>query len=260
MIRHFLFFILLLSSLNLAAKERQLANQAYIGPESYWLERTRKGALGRTKQSGSLSGLRVGYDRLKRYGWYLGAEALWAQGGLSGKSAAGNRQISTLTDQSIEGRFGYTFQAKSCGFFSFTPFGGIGYFSEANNFRPPSPIPIHIKNTFSYIPFGFLSHIYFNDYLGMGIKFTTRYLYKHKVKTSHDPNLGKLSMRYSEKLQYRVEVPFTCDAGVWSCPLQISAGPFFEYRSYGYMANFPYDFLKTEFHLYGTNLKLVFLF
>lgn len=260
MIRHILLLALVIYCGKVAAKERQLVNQLYIGPESYWVNRTRSSALGDTKQTGTLAGLRVGYDRLKRYGWYFGAEALWAQGTLSGKSATGNRQLSTLTDQSIEGRFGYTLQAKSCGFFSFTPFGGIGYFSEANNFRPPSPVPIHIRNTFSYIPFGFLSHVYFNDYLGMGLKFTTRYLYKHKVKTSHDPNLGKLSMRYTEKLQYRVEIPFTCDAIACGRLWQISAAPFFEYRPYGYMANFPYDFLETTFRIYGANLKLVFLF
>lgn len=258
--RYLFFLICLLSGTCLFAKERQLINQLYIGPETYWVDRTRSGDGHRTSQGGSLSGLRIGYDRLKRYGWYLGAEALWARGTLSGKSASGNPLRSTLTDESIEGRFGYTFQAKACGFFSFTPFVGIGHFTETNNFRHPTPIPVHFKNAFCYVPFGFLAHVYLNDYFGAGIKFTTRYLYKHKVKTSNDPNLGNLSLRYAEKLQYRVEVPLTCDVAICDRLWQVSAAPFYEYRPYGHMANFPIDFLKTEFRLYGVNLKLVFLF
>lgn len=249
-------FLTLLTS-HLAGEERQLINQLAFGPETYWVQRIKDGG---TKQTGLLWGGRLTYDRIKRYGWYLGADALYATGTLNGHSNNKSKLRSRLTDANVEGRFGYTLQQKSnCGP-SFTPFVGIGYFWETNNFRHPSPIPVHFRNTFTYVPFGFLSHLYVNPRAGIGLNFKIRYLVQHKIKVSHDPEFDTLTLHYKEKLQYRVELPMTYDFCIKNRLWRISLDPFYEYRNYGYLPNFPFDFINTKFNIYGVNLQLVALF
>lgn len=249
-------FLLLLSSF-VCAEECQLINQFAIGPEGYWVERTKEGG---TRQSGMLWGGRITYERIKRYGWYLGADVLYATGTLDGHSNSKSKIRSTLTDTNVEGRFGYTLQQKSnCGPY-LIPFVGIGYFRETNNFRHPTPIPAHFRNTFTYIPFGFLSHLYVNSEFGIGLNFKVRYLLHHKIHVSHDPEFDTLTLHYQEHLQYRVELPLTYDTCFYNRLWQIKLTPFYEYRNYGRLANYPFDFLNTKFRLYGAYLQLVLLF
>src|SRR6187431_474501 len=88
--------LMLLISTYAPGSEHQLTNNASIGPEGYWVERSKAGG---TKQSGAMWGVRATYERLKRYGWYLGADILWATGTLNGRSGAENSKIrSNLTD------------------------------------------------------------------------------------------------------------------------------------------------------------------
>lgn len=239
------------------AEECQLINQVAFGPEGYWVKRTKEGG---TKQTGTLWGARLSYNRIKRYGWYLGGDLLYASGVLNGKSNSGNKIRSTFIDRNIEGRFGYTLQHKSNWGLYFTPFFGYGYFRETNNFRHPTAIPVHFRNTFTYIPFGFLSHFYLNSSLGMGLNFKVRYLIQHKNTVTNDPDFNKLTIHYDEQLQYRVELPITYDRCICDRLWQISFTPFYEYRSYGHLANFPFDFLETKFNLYGAYLQAVWLF
>lgn len=239
------------------SNERQLINYLSVGPESYWVVRTKGGG---TRQTGVLWGGRATYERLKRYGWYIGADILYASGTLDGKSGNDNKIRSRLTDTNVESRFGYTLQHKSnCGF-SLTPFFGIGYFRETNNFSHPTPIPVHFRNTFSYIPIGFLSHMYVTPQFGMGLNFKVRYLYRHKVKATRDPEHDSLHLHYQEKLQYRIELPFTYDKCICNRLWRINLVPFYEYRNYGQMPTYPFDFIKTKFQIYGAYLQLTFLF
>lgn len=254
---HTLIALLLLVSSFIFGEERQLINQFEAGPEVYWVKRTKGGG---TKQTGVLWGGRLTYERIKRYGWYFGGDILYAKGSLNGKSNSGNKIRSTLTDVNTEGRFGYTLQQKSnCGAY-LTPFFGIGYFRETNNFRHPTPIPVHFRNTFTYIPLGFLSHFYINAQLGAGLNFKVRYLVGHKNTVTHDPEFEKLTLHYQEKLQYRIELPLTYDFCECNRLWQIKLAPFYEYRNYGQLANFPFDFIDTKLKLYGANLQLVLLF
>lgn len=229
----------------------------YIGPEIYYVKRLKEGG---SKQEGTLYGVRIGYDRVKRYKLYWGIDGLWAKGTLEGNRKRENvtdHFKSRFTDINVEARVGYTFQNKGrC--FSFTPYSGLGYFWEKNCYQHPSPLQVHFKNTFSYIPIGFLSEIFITPNWSAGFNFKVRYLIEAEQKVEHDPEFGTLTQHYEEKLQYRAELPVTY---YWVCkPLAISLVPFFEYRPYGHRANFPFDFLELKMKFYGATLKFQYLF
>src|SRR5204862_454619 len=95
---------------------------------------------GGASQSGCLYGVRGSFERIGRYKWYLGIEGLYGRGAINGHSGSGVKLKSTLTDRFIEGRFGYTFQAKCRLIPSFTPFIGYGYADETNHYKSPSPL------------------------------------------------------------------------------------------------------------------------
>lgn len=249
-------FLLIISS-SAFGECRQLINRLAIGPEAYWVNRTREGG---TKQTGTLWGGRITYERIKRYGWYIGGDALYATGKLEGKSNSGDKIRSILTDTNFEGRFGYTLQRKSDSGFFFTPFVGLGYFRERNNFCHPTPLHIHFCNKFSYIAFGFLSHVYVRENIGIGLNLKMRYPYQHKIVATNDPEFEKLTLHYQENLQYRVELPMTWDTCVYDRLWEVSFAPFYEYRNYGRLAGFPFDFLRTKFQIYGANLQIILLF
>ncbi len=230
--------------------------ETYLGPEVYGVERLKEGGV---KQTGTLVGVRAGYDFIKRYRFYFGTDVLWAQGILNGKSQ-GNKIKSRLTDTNIEARLGYTIQSKHWRCASLTPYTGFGYFWENNHFEHPTPLPIHFNNRFSYVPFGFLSQIFLTPRLSIGLNVKFRYLISSEVFASHDPEQDDVTQKYNEKLQYRIEMPldfFYCWRGT---SLGLGLVPFYECRPYGKMANFPFDFLETRFHLYGATLKLLCLF
>lgn len=230
--------------------------EAYVGPEIYYVNRTKgKGA----KQSGTLYGLRIGYDRIYRYKLYWGIDALWARGVLEGKNQE-NRLKSLFTDSNVEARLGYTFQSKNWHCASFTPFFGVGYFWENNEYQHPTPLHIHFKNHFTYIPMGFLSQIFITPHWSVGLNFKVRYLIEAKQDVMNDPDHDHLVQHYEEKLQYRTELPMTYFFCWNKFSLAASLVPFYEYRPYGYRANFPFDFLETKLKLYGATLKLLCLF
>jgi hypothetical protein len=232
-------------------------HQAFAGPEIYYIKRTREGGA---NQNGYLYGARLGYDYIRRYAFYIGFDGLYAQGFLKGCSGEGDRIKSELTDANIEGRIGYTFQSKACHYFSFTPFVGIGYFWEFNDYQHPSPIQAYFKNTFYYVPVGFLSRVFFNPQLSVGLNFKARILVDGKVKVTHDEEAENSTQRYKEDWQYRIDVPLTYYFCWLNQDVAVSLVPFYEYRHYGHRVNFPFDFLDTKFRIYGGTLKLFYLF
>lgn len=236
----------------------------YLGPEIYYVKRLKEGG---SSQAGTLYGARIGYDRVKRYKFYWGIDGLWAQGTLEGKrkrevsdGIVKDHYKSILTDINAEARLGYTFQSKNWRCASFTPYSGLGYFWEKNCYKHPSPLQVHFKNTFSYIPVGFLSEIFITPSWSTGFNFKLRYLIEAEQKVEHDPDFGTLTQHYEEKLQYRAELPVT----YYNCwerhSLAVSLVPFYEYRPYGHRANFPFDFLELKLKLYGATLKFHYLF
>ena len=249
-------FFIIPSLLHATQWVKTYSTDPYIGPEIYYIKRTKEGGA---EQTGTLYGVRMGYDHVRRYKLYWGADALWAKGTLEGH-VRDEKLKSQFTDTNIEARLGYTFQSKSWRCASFTPYVGVGCFWENNEYQHPSPLKIHFKNTFSYIPVGFLSQIFLLPTLSVGVNFKTRIILEGEQHVTRDPKYDKLTQHFTEELQYRVELPiiyFFC----WeSRPLGLSLVPFFEYRPYGHRANFPFDFLETKLKLYGATLKLLYLF
>lgn len=237
----------------------------YIGPEIYYVKREKEGGA---QQGGTLYGVRIGYDRVKRYKFYWGIDALWAKGVLEGHrkketlegEVLKERLKSEFTDINVEARLGYTFQSKCWRCASWTPYGGLGYFWEKNDYKHPSPLQVHFKNHFTYVAGGFLSQIFITPSWSTGFNFKVRYLLEAEQKVEGDTEFGKLTQHYEEKLQYRAELPVTYFYCWRSCPLAVSLVPFFEYRAYGHRANFPFDFLEVKLKLYGATLKFHYLF
>lgn len=230
-------------------------HQFFIGPEYYYMERTKAGG---TKQEGNMIGVRVGYDRLKRYGWYWGADALYAYGKLSGHSGDDFKIRSEVTDMSIEGRLGYTFQQKTCLQLAFTPFVGIGGFEQRNNFIHPSPLHVHFKTRYPYATAGFLSWAHLWGNFEGGLNFKVRFPFDPKCHVSNDEAHDPVSQVIKERVQYRIEVPITYASCFCGSHVAISLSPFYEYRCYGGHPNFPFDFIKTEYKLWGATLEFMY--
>lgn len=227
-------------------------NQLLFGPQWFHLKRVREGGV---EQNGNLVGVYASYDRVKRYNIYLGAEGSYARGPIKGSIDDIGNLHSKFTDGWVEGRIGYTFQQKSEYFFSFTPYLGVGYATEKNNFGSKSPLPIHFKTYFYYPSIGFKSSaVVWNDVL-LALNFRARYPYEPKCRVSHDPDNESVNQRIGEKWQYRVELPISY-AIPCTKPWGISIIPFYEYRPYGAHINFPFDYFDTKLTLWGVSATL----
>lgn len=230
-------------------------NRFHIGPEIYRAYRSREGG---THQHGWMVGCRIGYDYLRRYTIYVGIDGLYARGDLRGKSGSGSLNASTLTDANIEGRLGYTFQYKDGWRPFFTPFVGGGFYSEVNKFHSPTPLHIHFKTRFSYVTVGFLSGVTITPNWEVGLNAKVRYMLDPKCKITNDPEFENISLGIeNDQLQYRIEIPVVYHSSCFE-HFALSISPFYEYRYYGKMANYPFDFLKTEFRNWGATFSLVY--
>ncbi len=231
--------------------------QAYAGEESYYFWRVREGG---TKQEGRIDGIRVGIDRLKQYGWYLGADYLYASGSLHGKTGRGNPLSSELTDEIFEARIGYNLQKDTCRRPFITPFVGWGYFKEVNDFHPPSSLPCRFTDSFNFIAAGFLSGVNFTPLLSMGINFKVRFMQNAQSEVTEDPFYEDVTLSIEDETLYRLEVPLTftpCDSFLG---LGGQIAPFYEFRHFGGREGFPFNFRDTKFHLVGMRLSLVYRF
>lgn len=229
-------------------------NQFSIGPEWYYAQRTKEGG---TKQDGNLFGVYLSYDRLKRYGCYWGGDINYAEGTLDGHSRAGRKLRSRLLDACFEGRLGFTFQQQKGCQVGATPFIGIGYFIEENNFINPSPIPAHFKTRFTYFTAGFLTQIHFSNQFEMGLNFKAKVPFAPRCKVSNDPDNEPVDQRIGQRFQYQADFPITYYA-FCKCQLGISMTPFYEYRNYGSHPNFPFNFIKTHFNIWGIKLGITY--
>ena len=173
-------------------------NQIWIAPEFYHVHRTREGG---TYQNGFLYGGRAAYERIAGRCFYLGLEGYIATGSIHGKGGNDQKLRSTLTDSSVEGRVGYTFQLNYCYEFLFTPYLGYGYFWETNKFHRPKDLQVHFYNRFSYVPLGFLFNVNICPTWAIGLNFKARVLVDGKIKTKHDPEFQNSNLQYEHKVQ-----------------------------------------------------------
>ncbi len=225
--------------------------QATLSVEEYHV--TRMKDLG-TRQHGMMTGFRLQLERFKRYGWYVGLEGYSARGSLSGHTGGGAALSSNFIEQSIEGRFGYTFQCKEGLQASITPYVGGGGYCEKNNFSSPSPLHAHFRTRYGFISFGFLTAIYPCSYLELGFNAKMRYPFSPKCRVTHDPHHDSLTQRMGDRVSYRFELPFTYRIE----RMAIGLMPFYETRLYGGQPNYPFDFIRTRFVDMGAALNLIY--
>lgn len=228
-----------------------------LGPEVYYAKRSRNGG---TKQHGTPVGVRLTYDYIKRYCFYVGGQAFYGTGTLDGHTGSGSKIRSRLTDAQIEGSVGYTLQMKCSPYFAFTPYIGYGYFQEINKFTPPSPLIVKYTIQYNYLAFGFLSSVTINPCFTAGLNARFRSPWETHCKVTDDPDFENFRQKVGDRIQFRIELPLTYTGDLLCNWLQISLVPFYERRLYGERENYPFDFFKTTFNIYGANLQFILRF
>ena len=229
----------------------------YVGAESFHFKRIREGG---TQQSGVINGTRLGLDRIKPCGWYLGADYLYASGEIKGEARSGIPLKSELTDQIFEARVGFTLQQNVLEKPFITPFVGWGRFREVNDFIPPSPLICKFTDTFNYVVVGFLSGVNITALISMGIHFKVKFMLDGESKVSDDPMYEDVTLIMEKETFYRLDIPFSynpCNA-IFGIDMQFV--PFYEFRHFGGREGFPFNFKDTKFYLYGARLALLYRF
>ncbi len=227
-----------------------------VGPEVYHMSRIR---IGGTHQEGWIDGVRLGFDRIKKYCWYFGGDLLYAKGELKGATGTGRPLVSELTDQIYEIRLGYTLQKEGCYAHFFVPFAGWGHFREINQFSPPSPIPCTFTDSFSYWTAGFLSGVNFKTLLSIGLNFKLRFMHNGQSEVTEDPLYDDVTLLMKDEIHVRVDLPIALTSPT-SCVMGFLLTPFFEYRHFGGREGFPFNFKDTKFYLYGARFALTYQF
>lgn len=235
------------------------ASHAYIyaGPETYYLIRNREGG---TTQSGRIDGIRVGFERIKRYSWYLGTDYIYSVGKIDGENRSGRPIKSEITDSIFEMRLGYTLKCNDNRSHFLTIFGGYGYFHESNSFYPPTPIPFTFTDTFNFSVAGFLSGFNFTPLISMGINFKARFMLNGKSKVTDDPFFEDVTLTMRNEAQFRLEIPLAYCLYPGKPLFDIHFVPFYEYRHFGGQEDFPFDYIDTRFHLIGMRFAIAYRF
>jgi hypothetical protein len=231
--------------------------QLIVGPELYYFRREREGG---TFQEGTVDGIKVTFNRIKSYGWYLGGEYLYAGGCLEGSTATGRPIVSQLIDQIAEGRVGFTFKQPQLDAPYFTIFGGYGYFQERNEFSPPSPLPCTFLESFNYYVIGFLSGIHPTPWFTMGVNLRLRFMQNGKSHVTDDPIYDEVTLLIKDEMHVRLDLPFFISPCCFWHGFGFLFSPFFEYRHFGGREGYPFNYRDTKFYLVGAQLALTYGF
>lgn len=224
-------------------------NEIYLGPDWKHVKRTNSF---KTKQHGSMTGIRYGYERWKRYGWFIAAEGYYGHGKLNGHSGSGVSLSSRFMQEVYEGRFGYTFQMKEGWQCSFTPFVGGGWLKEKNNFISQSPIHAHFTTKYGFGSFGGIFSCYPTCNTQVRLNLEARYPLSTKCSISNDLERDPVTQRIGERMHYVVELPL-----VWRMSsFALGATPFYQSILYGSHPNYPFNYIKTHFEYWGVFLNL----
>jgi hypothetical protein len=230
------------------------SNFVYGGPEVYYVERLREGG---SKQTGTLSGGRLGYERIKRLGFYVGLEGSYAQGRMRGKDARGRSNKSTMVDAEVEARGGFTFQSLCFLKPSITPYGGFGYLSSTNQFINPSPMLIKFEDSYEYFSLGFLSSISPSKRTQLGVNFKIKFTFNGQGIIRDIPGEPDARPLMTNMPQYVVELPFKIN---YKDSFALYLVPFYQFRHFGGRENHPYDFIDTQFQIAGARVLLGLVF
>jgi hypothetical protein len=227
--------------------------EVFIGPEIYHLKRTREGG---SSQSGWLYGGRALYERRKSFGFYWAADGYYASGTITGKNSLHNTLKSRLTEAEAEGRLGFSLCIRACPKFTFTPYGGYGGYYCKNDFKHPSPFTYTFRDSFEYALGGFITSIRFNPCLEACVDFKVKYMLNGISHISHDPDNDHISLKINDQLQYELAIPIGYSYCWRGRLVKIYAAPFYRFRHFGGMLNYPFDFLDTKFRSYGGRILI----
>lgn len=224
-----------------------------LGPEFYHSHRKRAGG---SWQEGYLYGGEARCDYVSPNRFYYCARGEIASGTMSGYSAGGSELQSDVTEEEIEGRIGFTFAPCWDHQPLLIPFVGYGYFCEKNNFVDPSPLPIHFRNSSKYVSWGFCAEVPLDCSLTFGANFIWKYFLDCRSRVTNDPFIEDFEIQAESETQFEFELPMTYQ----SCfeALSLKLVPFYKYRRYGGRESFPFDFIDTQFNIFGARFLFTY--
>lgn len=220
----------------------------FLGPEVYHSKRTKEGG---SHQTGWLVGGRVLYERRAPCKLYWAFEGAYAYGTITGKTGAGKKLKSHLTDGEIEGHLGYTFCFPKICRVTLTPYGGYGLFTSINDFVSPSPLHCKYFDNFQYALAGIDAYIPLGACLQAGVNFKAKFMTKGRSTVTEDDDYDDITLLMSNKTQYEVELPIRYKTCWKHCKIMMDIAPFARWRHFGGRVNFPFDFIDTKFRIYG---------
>jgi len=232
-------------------------HRLYIGPEFYHAKRTKDSG---SKQTGWLWGGRGLYERRRHAGFYWAADAYYACGEISGKTASGSSLLSKLRDSEIEGRLGYAFCVKKDAKLTMIPYGGYGYFYSKNAFKKPSPLPYDLDICFEYGLLGAEASFFPFPCLECGLNFKAKYMLEGKSKVKDDPDFDNFTQEIESQIQYEADLPFRYYSCLCNKQFIAVFAPFYRYRHFGGKVNWPFDFIDTKYSIYGARLLISIFF
>jgi hypothetical protein len=225
----------------------------YFGGEGYYLKRKLETG---TRQEGSLYGIRLTHERVRPWSWYWAAEGHWARGHLDGHSSRHFPIRSEMTDVDVEGRLGFTLR---CCRLLLTPIVGIGYFSESNDFKPPTPLVVLVRTHVGYVPLGIVSRFYLRPRLSIGLDAKALLPFDGQAKVC-DPELGESRLNFDPRIDYAIELPIRYRLCGRARNLELLLALFWRARSYGRHCGVTHDFYETRITIGGARLQLGYYF
>lgn len=228
-----------------------------VGAEVYHSRRIKEGG---SSQTGTPAGWYASYDRIRSNSLYWGCSGRMAWGRMYGHTGSGASIVSNLMDSEVQGRLGYTLQRTKGTQDALTLFVGYGYFDGTNNFQYPSPMTLNYRDYFTYSLVGFLASAKFTPNFRLSTSFQVQFMSDGKSKITNDPGYNDLVLKMGNRLQYQAEIPFTYLISNHYYHFELSLVPFLRYRDYGGRENYPFDFISTQYQIFGGRLEVAYIF
>lgn len=225
----------------------------YFGAEGYYLKRKLETG---TRQEGSLYGVRFLHERVRPKSLYWAAEAHWARGHLGGHASRRFPISSEMTEIDVEGRLGYTFRLWRL---LLTPLLGVGYVSESNNFKPPTPLIALVRTHVGYVPAGFVSRLYLTSRFSVGFDYKAQFTFDGQTKIC-DPELGDARLNFTYRIHHVFDLPIRYRLSCKARNLELMLAFFFRTRGYGRHFSATHDFYETRITATGARLMLGYYF
>jgi hypothetical protein len=225
-----------------------------LGPEAYYLVRTRQGG---TKQDGGMVGINAKYERIRRWGLYGALEYNGGWGELSGKDAANNSILSSLSQQQVEARGGFNFQFKTGRKAYFLPFVGYGYFYQENSFVDQG---LNFIDYFPYASIGAQIGMNLTPCTTVALLVKGDWMLEGNTRIEGIQELGTVKMNMEADWQYYAELPITLRKSLGCHCFYAIVTPFFQLRHFGGLPSFPVDFIDTRYRSYGAKVTVAYDF